>query len=84
MRGEDIQQHDLFSYGSLEEPVLADHLLRPIRTMVDEALQALDSSQTSKTPHRADAHALRGSPSTYTTPLFSSLLGLRWLPVHDY
>src|SRR5512135_317732 len=42
MRGEHIQQHDLFSYGSLEERVPADHPLRPIRTMVDEALQALD------------------------------------------
>ena len=42
MRGEDIQQHDLFSYGSLEERVPADHPLRPVRTMVDEALQALD------------------------------------------
>src|SRR5664279_582955 len=42
MRGEDIQQHDLFSYGSLEERVPADPPLRPIRTMVDEALQALD------------------------------------------
>jgi transposase len=42
MRGEDIQQHDLFSYGSLEERVPADHPLRRIRTMVDEALQALD------------------------------------------
>ncbi len=29
MRGEDIQQHDLFSYGSLEERVPADHPLRP-------------------------------------------------------
>jgi len=42
MRGEDIQQHDLFSYGSLEERVPANHPLRPIRTMVDEALKALD------------------------------------------
>jgi hypothetical protein len=42
MRGEDIQQHDLFSYGSLEQRVPADHPLRPIRTMVDEALQSLD------------------------------------------
>jgi len=42
MRGEDIQQHDLFSYGSLEERVPDDHPLRPIRRMVDEALQALD------------------------------------------
>ncbi len=42
MRGEDIQQHDLFSYGSLEERVPANHPLRPIRTMVDEALKELD------------------------------------------
>src|SRR5579864_5489048 len=42
MRGEDIQQHDLFSYGSLEQRVPADHPLRPIRAMVDEALKSLD------------------------------------------
>ena len=42
MRGEDIHQQELFSYGSLEERVPADHPLRPIRTMVDEALRALD------------------------------------------
>jgi transposase len=43
MRGEDLQQHELFSYGSLEERVPTDHPLRPIRAMVDEALKALDS-----------------------------------------
>jgi hypothetical protein len=42
MRGEDIQQQDLFSYGSLEERAPADHPLRPIRAMVDAALQSLD------------------------------------------
>lgn len=42
MRGEDIEQHDLFSYGSLEERVPAEHPLRPIRVMVDEALKSLD------------------------------------------
>jgi len=42
MRGEDIQQNELFSYGSLEDRVPADHPLRPIREMVDEALKALD------------------------------------------
>jgi transposase len=42
MRGEDLQQHELFSYGSLEERVPANHPLRPIRIMVDEALKALD------------------------------------------
>jgi transposase len=43
MRGEDLQQHDLFSYGSLEERIPADHPLRPIRAMVDEALNDLDA-----------------------------------------
>jgi hypothetical protein len=42
MRGEDIHQQELFSYGSLEERVPVDHPLRPIRTMVDEVLKALD------------------------------------------
>src|SRR5580658_6515555 len=41
MRGEDIQQSELFSYGSLEERVPASHPLRPIRTMVDEALKQM-------------------------------------------
>jgi transposase len=43
MRGEDIQQNELFSYGSLEDRVPADHPLRPIRAMVDEALKGLSS-----------------------------------------
>ena len=41
MRGEDIQQSELFSYGSLEERVPADHPLRAVRVMVDEALQQM-------------------------------------------
>src|SRR5580704_14290706 len=41
MRGEDLQQHELFSYGSLEERVPSDHPLRPIRTMVDAALKEM-------------------------------------------
>jgi transposase len=39
MRGDDIQQSELFSYGSLEERVPEGHPLRPIRLMVDEALK---------------------------------------------
>jgi len=35
MRGEDIQQSELFTYGSLEEPIPANHPLRRIRTMVE-------------------------------------------------
>jgi transposase len=41
MRGDDRQQHDLFSYGSLEDRVPADHPLRPIRVMVDAVLRKL-------------------------------------------
>src|ERR1700710_1246492 len=43
MRGEDIQQNELFSYGSLEERVPEKHPLRPIRMMVDEALWEMSS-----------------------------------------
>jgi transposase len=43
MRGEDLQQHELFSYGSLEDRIPANHPLRPIRTMVDEALKDLSA-----------------------------------------
>src|SRR6185312_7341447 len=42
MRGEDIRQSELFTYGSLEDRIPANHPLRPIRGMVDEALRALD------------------------------------------
>ena len=42
MRGEDQQQHEMFSYGSLEERIPVDHPLRSMRAMVDEALRALD------------------------------------------
>jgi transposase len=43
MRGEDLQQSELFSYGSLEEHVPGTHPLRAIRSMVDEALKELSS-----------------------------------------
>ena len=41
MRGEDVQQPELFSYGSLEERVPSDHPLRPIRLMVDVTLKEM-------------------------------------------
>ena len=44
MRGEDIQQQEVFSYGSLEERVPADHRMRPIRKMVEEAPHDLSGS----------------------------------------
>jgi hypothetical protein len=41
MRGTDHQQSQMFSYLSPEQRVRKDHLLRAIRTMVDEVLRAL-------------------------------------------
>ena len=41
MRGADQQQGAMFSYVSLEKRVPADHPLRPMRQMVDEALKSL-------------------------------------------
>ena len=43
MRGEDVQQSELFSYGSLEERVPEKHPLRAIRRMVDEALREMST-----------------------------------------
>jgi transposase len=43
MRGEDIQQDELFSYGGLEDRIAASHPLRPIRAMVDEALKEMSA-----------------------------------------
>ncbi len=37
-----IHQHELFSYGSLQEQAPADHPLLPMRTMLDEVLKALN------------------------------------------
>jgi transposase len=44
MRGTDLQQGSLFSYLSLETRVPANHPLRPIRAMADEALKGLDAA----------------------------------------
>src|SRR5436305_2704694 len=41
MRGEDLQQYEMFSYGSVEDRVPSDHPLRAIRTMVDAALKVM-------------------------------------------
>lgn len=43
MRGDDQQPGYLFSYVSAEARVPADHPLRPLRTMVDDALRRLSS-----------------------------------------
>jgi hypothetical protein len=43
MRGDDRQQNELFSYGSLEERVGGDHPLRRIRRVADQALARLSA-----------------------------------------
>ena len=41
MRGDDIQQSGMFSYVSLESRVPADHPLRGIKALLDEALSGM-------------------------------------------
>ena len=41
MRGEDQRSEGFFSYVPLERRIPADHPLRPIRELVEEALAAL-------------------------------------------
>jgi len=41
MRGADVQQSGLFSYVSLEERVPADHPLRGVRVLLNEALESM-------------------------------------------
>ncbi len=41
MRGTDVQQNGLFSYVSLEERIPAEHPLRGVRALLDEALASM-------------------------------------------
>lgn len=43
MRGPDLQQHELFSYKTLEERVPADHPLRLVLVLVNGILNSLDA-----------------------------------------
>ena len=60
MRGDDVRTDGLFSYVSCEERVPADHPLRPIRAIVDEALEVLS-------PEFAKLYSPIGRPSTWVT-----------------
>lgn len=44
MRGEGQQQGAMFSYVTMEQRIPADHPIRRIRAMVDEALQQMDAT----------------------------------------
>jgi transposase len=67
MRGEDRQQAHLFSYVSPERRVPADHPLRPIRVMVDAALEKLS-------PRFAALYSHTGRPSIPPEKLLRALL----------
>jgi transposase len=67
MRGTDTQQSSMFSYLSPEERVPANHPLRPIRWMVDDALKALS-------PSFSRLYAVFGRPSIPPEKLLRALL----------
>ena len=67
MRGPDTQQSSMFSYLSPEERVPAKHPLRPIRLMVDDALQALS-------PVFRGLYSAYGRPSIPPEKLLRALL----------
>lgn len=67
MRGQDISQDGFFSYGSLEERIPQTHPLRPIRALVDGALQRLSR-------HFTRLYAPLGRPSIAPEKLLRALL----------
>src|SRR5688572_21518516 len=67
MRGLDQQIGELFSYVDLEARVRADHPLRPIRTIVNEALAALEGEF-------APLYAQVGRPSIPPEKLLRAML----------
>ncbi len=67
MRGDDVLQMGVFSYVSAEQRIAADHPLRGIRRMVDEALGGMSS-------HFDALYARGGRPSIAPEKLVRALL----------
>jgi len=67
MRGNDLQQAEMWSYVSPEERVPHYHPLRPLRAMTDEALQQLQSRFNK-------LYARNGRPSIAPEKLLRALL----------
>jgi transposase len=67
MRGGDLRTESLFSYVSCEARVPVDHPLRPIRALVDQALEALG-------PEFEKLYAPLGRPSIPPEKLLRALL----------
>ncbi len=67
MRGEDVQQHAMYSYLSPEERVPANHPLRAIRQITDRVLKG-------RSRHFARMYARLGRPSIPPEKLLRALL----------
>jgi transposase len=67
MRGDDSDQGSLYSYVDLEARVPADHPLRPVRAMVDKALEEIS-------PRFSAVYAAVGRPSIPPERLLRALL----------
>jgi len=67
MRGDDRQDNELFLYGSLEERVPEKHPLRPVRVMVDAALESMSGRFD-------EMYAKAGRPSIAPERLLRALL----------
>jgi transposase len=67
MRGDDRQESEMFLYGSLEERVPEKHPLRPIRVMVDAALESMSGRFD-------EMYAKAGRPSIAPERLLRALL----------
>lgn len=67
MRGPDISQDSLFSYGSLEQRIPASHPLRPVRLTVDAVLRELG-------PRFDELYSPKGRPSVPPEKLLRALL----------
>ena len=67
MRGDDREQSKMFSYISAEARVPMNHPLRPIRSMVDKALEQLS-------PGFEALYSRRGRPSIAPEKLLRALL----------
>lgn len=67
MRGDDLQQDEMFSYRRLEERIPSDHPLRPMREMVDEILSDMS-------PEFEKLYSDTGRPSIAPEKLLRALL----------
>jgi transposase len=76
MRGSDDQTASLFSYVSCEARVPADHPLRVIRAIVDEALNVLSATFD-------EMYAQAGRPSIASKKLLRALLLQAFYPIRS-